>query len=120
LAGGTQQKYHRGSEALTPLRLPAVRVSQRILVTALREQGSASLVESKYIVEGRVHRGFQGGGAKEVPHSGQLLVVDFDRPLGRIIQDVRSEGHRYPDAPVIDHPVGVVSRDQRPSPDRRS
>jgi hypothetical protein len=64
-------------------------------MTALSEQGSAALVESKDLVEGGVHRGFQGGGAKKVSHSGQLLVVNFDQPLRHIIKDIRSSDLRY-------------------------
>lgn len=50
-------------------------------MTVLGEQRFAALVESEDLVKGGVDSGFQGCGAEQCSHRGQLLIVNFDQPL---------------------------------------
>lgn len=49
--------------ALAPRRLSASRIGQEVVgAIVFREQGPPALIEGKYLVERRVHRGFEGRG----------------------------------------------------------
>lgn len=47
----------------------------------LGEQSLSTQVEGEDLLEGRVDCGFQGRGAQECSHPGQLVVVNFNQPL---------------------------------------